>query len=530
MSCIIRYNWSCRGGGLYSRGGSPTMSGCTVRGNVTGTKNSWESMGGGICCRGSSFEITNCMITENTALGRFSYGGGIYRGVGPIRNCVITRNFAQDSGGALNDYKGSIVDCNISYNIAGRDSGGLRFCDGPIVNCTICYNRAHEEDTGAIGGSGDVINCIIAGNSSGRDAGAMGSCYGGIVANCIISGNQAGRNGGALRAFTGVLINCTIANNFAGGQGGAIHDGQGLINNCIISRNSSGDSSVLSACSVPSYSCRQEDSNGIGCIVSDPRFVEGGYWADMNDANVGVEPNDPNAVWIDGNYRLLSGSPCIDAGDNNSVPEDTTDLDGDGNTTEPIPWDLDGNVRIEDGDDDGNAVVDMGAYEFVILPIEVPMKFTPQALNPGSKGNWVKAHFVLPEEYKVEDVDANRPAILKPGDVESEYMNVFINDDGLVEIEAAFNRSDFCSIVTGAEPMEVMVAGWLTSGQQFYGTDTIKITNNYLEYLAGLASRWLETGCGKPDWCCGLDLDQNSLVNFRDFTLFDGCCIEVIKE
>jgi hypothetical protein len=162
--------------------------------------------------------------------------------------------------------------------------------------------------------------------------------------------------------------------------------------------------------------------------------------------------------------------------------------------------------------------------------IEVGVKFTPQAVNAGSKGNWVKAHFVLPEEYAVEDVDAKRPAVVEPGNIESDYMNVFLNDDGLVEIEAAFGRGEFCSIVTGGEPMEVRVVGWLTSGQQFYGTDTIKITTNYLNYLGTLASYWLDQDCGEPDWCGGADFDQDSRVNFRDFALFDGCCIEVVRE
>jgi len=59
----------------------------------------------------------------------------------------------------------------------------------------------------------------------------------------------------------------------------------------------------------------------------------------------------------------LAVSPCIDAGDNTAVPADTTDLDADGNTAEPIPFDLDGKPRIVDGDNDGNSVVDMGAFE-----------------------------------------------------------------------------------------------------------------------------------------------------------------------
>jgi len=62
--------------------------------------------------------------------------------------------------------------------------------------------------------------------------------------------------------------------------------------------------------------------------------------------------------------RLLATSPCIDTGDNNSVPADTTDLDNDGNTIEPIPYDLDGRDRFADGDCNGTDIVDMGAYEF----------------------------------------------------------------------------------------------------------------------------------------------------------------------
>jgi hypothetical protein len=46
----------------------------------------------------------------------------------------------------------------------------------------------------------------------------------------------------------------------------------------------------------------------------------------------------------------LTGSPCIDVGDNSIVDANSTDLDG--------------NPRIIDGDSDGEAIVDMGAYEF----------------------------------------------------------------------------------------------------------------------------------------------------------------------
>jgi len=164
------------------------------------------------------------------------------------------------------------------------------------------------------------------------------------------------------------------------------------------------------------------------------------------------------------------------------------------------------------------------------LRIEVPMKFTPQALNPGSKGKWVKAHFVLPEGFTVEDVDTNTPALIEPGGIESDYINVFINEDSLVELEIGFDRSAFCGAGIDYGPAEITVVGRLTSGQYFFGTDTVRIIANNLEYLDVFTSYWLEEDCGKPDWCGGVDLDQNAVVDFIDFALFDGCCIEVVRE
>ena len=68
--------------------------------------------------------------------------------------------------------------------------------------------------------------------------------------------------------------------------------------------------------------------------------------------------------------HLLPGSACIDAGSNADVPADTADLDGDGNTAEPLPFDLAGAGRFADDPytaDTGAGVapiVDIGAYEY----------------------------------------------------------------------------------------------------------------------------------------------------------------------
>lgn len=89
--------------------------------------------------------------------------------------------------------------------------------------------------------------------------------------------------------------------------------------------------------------------------------IVGDHWAAIVGAGDAYEVS---------NVRLSPGSPCVDAGHNWGVPQDSADLDGDGNTRELTPLDLDGLPRFVDdpgfGADSGcgePAIVDMGAYE-----------------------------------------------------------------------------------------------------------------------------------------------------------------------
>jgi hypothetical protein len=70
--------------------------------------------------------------------------------------------------------------------------------------------------------------------------------------------------------------------------------------------------------------CDIQDSNCVGFnsnVSVDPLFVRSGYWADTNDPDAVVEPNDPNALWVMGDYHLsqvtagqAADSPCVDVG------------------------------------------------------------------------------------------------------------------------------------------------------------------------------------------------------------------------
>jgi len=84
-----------------------------------------------------------------------------------------------------------------------------------------------------------------------------------------------------------------------------------------------------------------------------PAFVDGGT------------PPGPDGTFAteDDGLRVLRTSPAVDGGDTDALPADATDLDDDGNTTEPIPIDLIGNARVQDLDGDGTATANVGAYE-----------------------------------------------------------------------------------------------------------------------------------------------------------------------
>jgi len=320
------------------------------------------------------------------------------------------------------------------------------------------------------------------------------------LTNCKFIRNSASNYGAGMYNSTNsnpTLINCTFSGNSTY-RGGAIGNYKCvlMLTNCVLWGDTP-DEIYDSAGSIfiITYSNVQGGWSGKGNIDADPRFV------------------DPH----NDDYHLLEDSPCIDAG---------TDVG--------VYADIDGNLRpfnILGIDNNGEfGEFDMGAYEVIVPLIELPMKLTPQVLNLHSHGNFIKAHLVLPEGFELKDVDADTPAALEPLAIESDYINHFINEEGLVEIEIAFNRADFCDAATSDGLIEVTVIGALTTGQYFYGTDTIKLSINNLKHLAIFAFHWLQTNCAPPDWCGGQDLDQDSLVNFVDFAVLDDCCIEVIKK
>jgi len=262
-------------------------------------------------------------VTGGYAFAEGSSGGGLY-----IANGEIT-----------------VASCTFRHNGAGDRGGAIRFvyCDATLVNCRFINNSLPGEGYGgalsAYSSQVNAVNCLFAGN--------YGGCHG----------------GGAIDSSDDdmTLVNCTLVGNQAVYQGGAIHCDPGTnvtLANSILWANTAPTDPQISGSATVTYSDVEGGWSGAGNIDADPRFVD-----------VDGPDNDPN-TFDDNDFRLAFGSPCIDAGDNTAVPPDTFDLDGDGDTTEPLPVDLDGNPRFVDDPatpDSGNGnppIVDMGAYEF----------------------------------------------------------------------------------------------------------------------------------------------------------------------
>jgi hypothetical protein len=257
-----------------------------------------------------------------------------------VGNEASLSGFSLMHGGALGEYEmakgggvyaeplATLTNCVISGSRASEVGGGAY--GGTLYNCTLATNSTYD---GGGAFNSTLYNCIVTGNSATNYG---GGAHSGALYNCILVGNQAFEGGGALGAG---LYNCTVTGNFATNYGGGtlsdwVWNSIVYFNQAPLYPNSGGDSFE--------YSCTTPPAPGAGNISADPRFV--------------------NAAA--GDFRLRPDSPCIDAG-TNLVDLLTTDIQG-------LP-------RVMDGNEDGIAVVDMGAYEFN------PYRFEP-ALTLSTNG------------------------------------------------------------------------------------------------------------------------------------------------
>ncbi len=279
----------------------------------------------------SGFTITN---------GKYGNGAGIYihETSAWVSRCIIRDNHGDASnplGGGiyLKDARSVISDCIIKDNTAlGVD-----------------INNGWGGGIAVTGGEAEIIGCIVTGNqaSYGR-AGIGGQNTNMRITGCLISGNRAHSSAGAGFQDAQVeIINSTIACNYSGDtQSGGVY----FIRTSPVFKNS-----------IVWHNSTASGFRNLAGSSGEPEF----YHSNIQGGYLSLDIMDADPLFADtsaGDFRLAAGSPCIDTG----MP-DTAGL--------RLPLaDLRGADRIQDGDGDGTAVVDIGAYEYEPGIVSVPAR------------------------------------------------------------------------------------------------------------------------------------------------------------
>jgi hypothetical protein len=252
---------------------------------------------------------------------------------GSTRLDGVTITGGRADGGGFPDYYGGGLYCN------GRGSGAE--CSPTLGNVRFWGNAATYGgalfNDGAFGGRSAprLVNGIFAGNAAAGSGGALFNygAFGGesspALTNVTLTGNAADYGGamvneGSYGASRPTLTNVILWGNAAAAAGAQLYNS---------------DADVALAHSLVQGGCPSGASCDANLIDAAPLFVDA----------------------TGGDYRLLPGSPAIDAGDNSAITATT---------------DLAGNARIQGG------AVDMGAYESQGFSLTVSGG-DDQQVNPG---------------------------------------------------------------------------------------------------------------------------------------------------
>ena len=320
-----------------------TISGVTIY-------DGYNLAAGGILNRGA-LVLYECILSSNGAM----EGGGIINAsnaVLTLTNSTVNNNDAIAGGGILNYGSININNSAIRNNNA-EYGGGISNSDGELFinNSTISHNGVIFDGSGGginiSGGTISLTNSTVSGNySCGSGGGITITGSGKLVGHnititdnmanayyyrddCGSMGNPPSGKGGGIKHISGQvhLHNTIVAQNFLSTQTGTkqTDDCWGILNTLRYSLLGTADN------------CVYVDDNNI--VNQNPKFKP------LKDNGGSTQT-----------HALKDNSPAIDAGD----PKGCKDQGGKLLTT-----DQRGFARPFDGDGNGSARCDMGAYELV---------------------------------------------------------------------------------------------------------------------------------------------------------------------
>jgi CSLREA domain-containing protein len=299
------------------------------------------------------------------------------------KNVTINGNGSTVDATAINDRVFHVLSVSATINdltitggkttVGGDFGGGLAFAGaGPEVltlnNCSILGNTSQMAPGGGIFVSFTTMvvnNSTFAGNRAegGSAAGGIFVSSGTLKINNSTFSDNHSDSGGAVTLLdsAGTFRNVTVTLNQADTKGGGLElrtsgGSSSLdIKNSILSGNTatSGDDDCTRLAGTETVTSQGHNIFGdvAGCAVGGPQT------GDQQTTNL-LLGNLANNGGPTETHALLPGSPAIDKG------ADCTDADG-----ALLTQDQRGEPRVEDGDGDGTAVCDVGAFELAAVRV-----------------------------------------------------------------------------------------------------------------------------------------------------------------
>ena len=461
------------GGGVHNQRTNATLRRCRFIGNS-------GNLGGGFAGSEMFPTLTDCEFAGNTAN---SVGGGMYAASywsqthPTLDRCTFRGNSAYQGGGMkINQAYATLLNCSFVGNSATNGGGFMVEQNGTRAWFT---------------------NCDFTGNSASVNGGGLSNLFGdsGVdLTNCLFTGNVAADNGGGIYNTGWVWArNSTFSSNSAGTDGGGIFGdhGKNIVNTVFWGNTDTNGTS-------------QDESAQIwtspATITIGSSIVQGWTGGFGGAANSGSDPlfvdtdgPDDIAGTADDDLRVLPGSPAIDAGDNASVTR---------------PYDIRHNGRVLDGNGDGTAIVDLGAYEAPVSST-IPTGATT-TIDPGSGGGDLNvdssvsvtneigpndATMSVAQTTELEHVDAGGFAVFG---VMVTIDTVLVDGSFKMTVTAPFSAAD---VPPGKDPLLDVDLGYFDSGA---GTWTSATCGNVPPGVAcgvgglPLGTRYAESGATAP--------------------------------
>jgi len=406
----IKQNSASWGGGIYM---AETLS----MKNVMIDNNIAEARGGGLVFGGATAYLVNTNFEHNTAS---EAGSAIYNVQGnlTIVDSYFSTNYSDPGGGTLfNTSEGNVILLRVKFldNSGYTYSAGIANESGSITGQDLLFDlnvSGHGSGT-AITNLAGVVNLTrsVFSNNTGYFGGAIGNLDEGtffLLDSSIISNTAVATGGGIFNRGMLMLRRITVSDNSAGIGGGIANEGTLGLTNSTISGNRANvhgagiynsGTAFLNSSTIAENLASIIVTTGYGggvynvppstltlrnTILSGNHYQRGDFYIN-NDCYGTLNTQHYNLISVMGNctlnfgqdldqlgvdpqlgdladnggptftHALLEGSPAIDAANPNGCYDQL-------GTT--LTKDQRGYIRDWDGDADGVARCDIGAYEF----------------------------------------------------------------------------------------------------------------------------------------------------------------------